>query len=100
MNRIVFAAAAAALSTAAVFAAPQAFADDMKLSWADLDLSTPTGQTELGHRIDHITSAMCANQITTGTRLNTVERCRSDLKASLTAQVAAKEDHSRMALRN
>jgi UrcA family protein len=99
MNRFVFAAAAAALSTAALFAAPQAFANDVKLSWADLDLSTPEGQKALNARIDRVANTMCANQIETGTRMGPLH-CRTELKASLSAEVAAKEGHNRMALRN
>jgi UrcA family protein len=98
MNRIVFAAAAAALSTAALFAAPQVFAEDMKLTWSDLNLSTPDAQKMLDRRINKIATAMCADQIQTGTRLNGPERCRSDLKASLAAQVAA--TNKRLAIRN
>lgn len=88
MNRIAFVITAAALSTAAVFSIPQAFASDMKLSWGDLDLSTKDGQKTLERRINAITSQMCADQIQTGTRINNVQRCRTDLKAQLIAQVS------------
>jgi UrcA family protein len=98
MNRFVFAIATAALSTAAVFAAPQAFASDMKLSWGDLDLSTPAGQKVLDQRIGRITATMCADQITTGTLINPVAQCRSDLKQKLAAQVA--KTNNRIALSN
>ncbi len=96
MNHYLVAAAAAALSTAALFSAP-AFAGDMKLSWADLNLSTPEGQKTLDRRIDHIANAMCADQIVTGSRLGPL-KCQSDLKASLAAQVAA--TNTKLALRN
>jgi UrcA family protein len=88
MNRYVFAFAAAALSTAAVMASSALLADEMKLSWGDLDLATPAGQTELSHRIDRIAMAMCQDQVQTGSLINNTQRCRADVHAKLAAQVA------------
>jgi UrcA family protein len=88
MNRYLFAFAAAALSTAAVMASPALFADGIKLSWGDLDLSTPAGQTELSHRIDRIAMELCQNQVQTGSLIDERQHCRADVHAKLAAQVS------------
>jgi len=89
MNKMVFAIAAAALSTAAVFAAPAAFAAESKLSWKDLDLSTPAGQTELDRRLDAAATRMCTSTVETGTIIRHAPsaQCRSAAKSQLAEQV-------------
>jgi UrcA family protein len=89
MNRYVFAfSAAAALSTAAVMASSALLADGIKLSWGDLNLSTPAGQTELSHRIDRIAMELCQDQVETGSHIDNSQHCRADVHAKLEAQVA------------
>jgi UrcA family protein len=98
MNRYVFAFAAAALSSAAVMATPALHAEDMKLSWGDLDLATPAGQTELSHRIDRIARTLCDEQVQTGSLIDNSRKCQADVHAKLAAQVA--QTNQKVAVRN
>jgi UrcA family protein len=88
MNRYVFAFVAAALSTGAVMASSALLADGVKLSWGDLNLATPAGQTELSHRIDRVAMAVCEDQVQTGSLIDDSQHCRADVHAKLAAQIA------------
>jgi UrcA family protein len=58
---------AAALCTASLFASPAAFAKDVQVSYADLDLSTAAGQKKLQARLQKAARSACgAGAITTG----------------------------------
>jgi UrcA family protein len=78
-------AVALALSTGST-----AFAQDAKLRYADLDLSSAAGQTELERRIENVTRQICKAEAITGTRIvdmDELERCKSEVRAQITAKL-------------
>lgn len=63
--------AAAALCTAALFSTPAAFAAEVNVTYADLDLSSAEGQSKLQTRIEQAAVKACdTDRIATGTILS------------------------------
>lgn len=88
--------AAAALCTATLFASPAAFAKDVKVSYADLDLSTVAGQQKLQTRLDSAARRACeSHRTTTGTMLpdRDSRACLAQAKSKAREQMAAVLDH-------
>lgn len=85
--------AAAALCTAALFAAPAAFAEtrSTEVRFNDLDLASTGGQQQLQSRIEKAARTVCtAQQPTTGSILKPVDRvCYSQAMANARQHVAA-----------
>lgn len=86
------AASIALVATAAPAIAGPLDAPTQKVSFADLDLSTPEGQAALDRRIDAAARDVChLDDMRTGTRLKAQERkrCYAKARASAENQVAA-----------
>lgn len=87
--------AAAALCTVALFAAPTAFAKDVKVNYSDLDLSTASGQKSLDARIDKAARSACsADHATTGSILSAPvdKACLAKARSQVHAHVSSAVD--------
>jgi UrcA family protein len=74
----------------ALSSATGAFAQETKLRYADLDLSSAAGQAELERRIENATRQICRADPATGTRIvdqDEIERCRDEVRAQITAKL-------------
>lgn len=65
---------AAALCTAAVFAAPAAFAKSIEVRYDDLDLTTTKGQDALNARIVRAARNVCRMDLLPGSHINPIDR--------------------------
>jgi len=87
------AAAAALVFTGLSFgAATPAFAKDVTVRYADLDLTTAEGQKQLDRRLDTAARDVCGyDDVTTGSRLRSPEaiECYDKARAQFSAHVAA-----------
>lgn len=74
----------------ALTSASAAYAQEAKLRYADLDLSSAAGQTELERRIENATRQICRADPATGTRIvdqDEVERCKDEVRAQIVAKL-------------
>lgn len=86
-------AVAALAAGAAVPAAANAAASAPKatVAYADLDLATAAGRTELNARIDQAARALCTPESLTGSRIPTPDReCLVAMRKQIAGQVDAK----------
>jgi UrcA family protein len=74
----------------ALSSASAAFAQETTVRYADLDLSSAAGQTELERRIENAARQVCKAEIPTGTRIvdqGEVARCRDEVRAQIAAKL-------------
>ncbi len=91
-------AAGAAVSTAAHAQAP---APTATVAYADLDLATPSGRTELNARIDRASRALCTPDSLTGSRIPTPDRdCLVAMRKQIAGQIDAKRKRALAAAEN
>jgi UrcA family protein len=69
-----------------------ALAENIKLTWSDLDLTTPAGKAELDRRIETVAEKACTPEPVTGTRIQPqpVASCVADTRKEIAAQVSAR----------
>ena len=98
MPKMIFAIAAAALSTSAVMFSPAAFAADAKVTWADLDLSTDAGQAALTQRIAVAARKVCPSDKPVGTLISrqSTHECRSQVTSKIAARVGEMTEDTRL----
>ena len=81
--------AAAALCLPLAFS-PAFAAKPNELQYLDLDLDTPQGKAALDKRISAIARKICADEVTTGTRLSGIA-CHNDVRDQLLAAVSERQ---------
>jgi len=80
-----------AIAAGALLAAQPALAESVKVSYDDLDLSTPKGQKQLQTRINAAAKKICGvDDVRTGTRLPAADAqaCVRDTKQQIQQQIA------------
>lgn len=83
--------AAAAICTAALFATPAAYAKSVKVSYADLDLTTAAGQKALASRLNRAARSACGmDEVRTGTLLPSADvlQCYEQARAKSKERMA------------
>lgn len=76
------------LAVAAFAVAAPAVAQNARLGFSDLDVSTPAGRAELGTRIDNAARQFCTGQRTTGSRMVSRE-CVEDATTEIVEKLPA-----------